>query len=251
MQKSIIISLILSFIVINGYGQESSVYSKSNAILFNIDYYLHQPNKDLADRFGRNLSIGGGVEFINKHHYIFGIDGYYLFGQIVKEDPLAQLRTYDGGIIGANDAFTSLVLRERGYFIGATLGKIFQFNPKSSSRSGIRVAITGGMLQHKIRIQDDYKNAPQVAGNYVKGYDRLTNGPALRGFIGYQYLSSNKLINLKIGFDYTIGFTKSKRAYDYDLMSADTKQRTDILYGLRIGWILPFYLVKEAGDIYY
>jgi hypothetical protein len=83
---------------------------------------------------------------------------------------------------------------------------------------------------------------------YQKGYDRLTMGPALTQFVGYSYQSNNRYYNFFIGVDFMEAFTKSVRKYNYDTRQADTDQRLDITYGLRVGWLIPIYLKSKNSS---
>ena len=67
-------------------------------------------------------------------------------------------------------------------------------------------------------------------------------------YAGYTYFGKNKLINFTLGVDALFGFTQGRRDYLYDVMRADTKQRLDILYGLRGGWFIPIFK-RKSEDI--
>ena len=62
-------------------------------------------------------------------------------------------------------------------------------------------------------------------------------------------MSKNRLANFFGGFDYTYGRTKSLRKFNYDTQENDTKTHTNILYGVRIGWIIR--LNKRQSQEYY
>lgn len=163
------------------------------AILVHLGYGFHFPGGDLADRFGNAGTLGGGVDFIFKNNFFAGIDGHYLYGTNVKEDPLEPIRTDSGFIIGNDLGIASVVLRERGYYLGGQVGKIFTFG--GQKRAGLRVTVGGGWLLHKIRVQDDARSLTQITGDYGKGYDRLTSGIALNEFLGYQFLGKSRTVN--------------------------------------------------------
>ncbi|PLX14029.1 MAG: hypothetical protein C0594_00545, partial [Marinilabiliales bacterium] len=127
-------------------------------------------------------------------------------------------------------------------------GRVISIDKKNPN-SGILFNVGGGILQHKIHIEVEYNNTPQIQGDYVKGYDRLTNGFAMSEFIGYIYFSDNKILNFYGGFEFIQAFTQSRRSYDYFSMTRDTKKRTDLLYSIKIGWIIPLY--KKIPQKYY
>ena len=218
-----------------------------NALLLHVTFGQHWPGKDLARRFGRDGSFGGGVEVATNSNWSIGIEGHYLFGSTVKEDPLALLRTPEGDIIGNNQLTADVALHERGYYIGGLAGRLFTFGTR---RSGIRLTLGAGMLRHKIRLQDDSQSAGQIAGDYAKGYDRLTGGLALNQFVGWQHLAANRRANWFIGLECNQGFTRSLRDWDFAKMRKLDGRRTDLRFGIRLGWTLPFYF-GGAEKIFY
>ncbi len=212
-----------------------------DAILVNFAYSFQWPGGDLADRFGFSNSIGGHLEFLtNKTNFILGLQGSYLFGKNVDEDVISHLRTPEGEFIDRNGVFSSVVLRQRGFHFSAQFGKLFALS-KNNPRNGIRATLGVGLFEHKIRVQDDSQSLPQFFGDYKKGYDRLTNGLALTEFIGFQSLSKNRMVNFFIGVEFTQAFTQNRRNWNFDTRSKDEESRLDLLWGVKVGWILPFY----------
>ena len=121
---------------------------------------------------------------------------------------------------------------------------------ENNKNSGIFMYVGLGYMQHKINIYDVDKTLPQITGNLKKGYDRLTGGPAAEQFIGYMFLARNRLVNWFAGIEIQEGFTTGLRGYQYDLMGTDNKQRHDILFGIKLGWMLPLYQ-KAPKEFYY
>lgn len=226
---------------------DDSERNKGNAILLHLTFGLHQPFGDMADRFGADGNFGIGLEYLTANNIILGVEGQYLFGPKVKEDPLAILRTPEGDIIGNDRTIASVVLRKRGYYLGGMVGKLFTFNEK---RSGIRLTLGAGLLRHWIRIQDDNSSVTELTGDYKKGYDRLTGGLALNQFIGWQHLAANRRSNWLIGFEFNEGFTNTLRDWDFNDRRKLDDSRLDLRIGLRVAWTLPFYQGK-AEEIYY
>ncbi|MCP3928456.1 MAG: hypothetical protein GY705_05075 [Bacteroidetes bacterium] len=249
--KFLFIPFIIVLSVQVSLSQEAAANS-GNALLVKISYGAQRPGGHLSDRFGNNLNVGGGAEWITaKNNFLFGLDGGFLFGNTVKQDVLANLRTEEGSIISNDRVYANIELRERGIQLGVFVGKLFSLSNKNP-RSGIRITVGGGLLQHKIRIQDDpIKTVSQLSGEYKKGYDRLTNGFALTEFIGYQILSANRQINFYAGFEFVQGFTKDRRDWDYYEQQKLEVDRLDQLYGFKVGWILPFYIGQNPEEIYY
>lgn len=223
------------FLNVTTYAQDfpSKLYHVS------FEYGVHAPGADLKDRFGTNFQAGIHIERIQlKSGLLFGLSSHFLFGNVVKEDVLTNLRTSDGGIIGNDRLFATVVLRQRGLNTQAYIGKIFKVIDGHYS-SGIKITIGAGVLQHKIRVQDDSRSVTELTGEYLKGYDRLTNGLAINTFIGYQHIGKNRRINFIAGFDFVMAFTQSRRDFDFALMMADETRRTDMLSGFKVGWMLP------------
>ncbi|MFN7118136.1 MAG: hypothetical protein ACK4TA_15155 [Saprospiraceae bacterium] len=231
---------------------QSEPLNKGTGILVHFGLGAQVPGGDLADRFGFNMNVGGGLEVLTaERNFIFGLQSYFLLGSDVKENPLANLTNNEGFIVSGEGNYADIQLQERGYYIGAMVGKLFSLSTKNP-RSGIRATLGAGLLQHKIHIQDDpVQFVPQLQDNYKKGYDRLTNGLAIHTFVGYQMLSVNKRINFYVGMELTQGFTQNRRSINFDTRNVDSTQRTDLLLGARAGLILPFYGGKGAAEIYY
>ena len=212
------------------------------APMFTTNFAYQIPGGDMAKRFRANANMGFSVLVKTKGKWVFGADWSFLFGKKIKEDGiLDSIANSDNYLINSKGEYANVKLYERGYSIGLKAGRLFNVlapNPNS----GILVMAGPGFLQHKIRIYDHFNAVPQVDGEYKKGYDRLTNGLSFTAFIGYVYLGNSRLINFFGGFEFTQAFTKSRRSYDYDLRKRDTTQRTDLLTGFRIGWILPLYV---------
>ena len=240
----------LLLIPVSTFAQDLSE-NKGPGLLFNISYAAQTPAGDLVDRFGSNFNIGLNLEYItDKSNFIFGLESGYIFGNDVKTNVLTHLQTAEGFIIGNDRTYADIQLRMRGFYFGAMVGKLFTLSDVNK-RSGIRFTVSSGLLQHKIRIQDDpLRDVAQLSTEYKKGYDRLTNGLAFNEFIGYQLLSRNRRINFYAGIEMTQAFTKSRRDYNFDTMSVDEENRLDLLFGIRVGWVLPFYF-GNGGEIYY
>ncbi len=221
-----------------------------NSLFLNVSYSAQLPAGELANRFGLSMSAGTSLEyFLANKNLIIGAEAYYLFGQTVKEDILAFARTTEGEILGDIGTYAQVDLRQRGYFWGGHIGRFFKTKEGDNQIGGLRVTLGGGFLQHYIRIQDNQNvSIAQLSGAYRAGYDRLTNGFALNQFIGWQVLSRNKRINFHIGLELTEGFTKNRRGFNFDTGLRDDKNRLDMLYALKLGWMLPFWSAQKASE---
>ncbi len=207
------------------------------------------PGGDLADRFGNNFTIGGVFQLKTRNNLVVGLDGQFLFGNKVKENTiLDSLITGQGGIISAQGEFADVVLYQRGFKFEVKAGKIFPvLGPNRNS--GLFTSLGAGILQHKIRIENTGSSIPSIEKDYKKGYDRLTNGFCYTLFAGYMNFSNNRLVNFYAGFEFTQAFTVNRRSFNFDTREQDQKQRKDMLFGIRAGWVIPIY--KRAPKDYY
>jgi hypothetical protein len=213
-------------------------------------FAIQLPGGNLADRFGYNFNVGGSLIRKLKSNWMFAIEGQFLFGDQVNENHiLDSISTQQGFVIGTNGGYADIFLYERGFHFLMKAGKVFPvFSPNSNS--GLMATVGLGLLQHKVRIQNDDENAPQVLGDYVKGYDRLTNGLSITESIGWLYLGKNHIANFTFGFEFTQAFTKNRRSWNFDEMRKDDTSRVDLLYGFRAAWIIPFY-GRKPKEFYY
>ncbi len=244
-----LLMLWLSLAPLAGAGQGSIRDSAINMHIVSMGYSFQVPGGDLADRFGWNSMLEGGYAFKFRSNLCLAAHGGFLFGNNIREDSiLAGIQNADGFILGDDGKFADVRLYERGYHISLTAGKLFTWG-KPNPNSGILALIGPEFIQHKIRIEPIGNTAPQVSGDYRKGYDRLTNGIGLHEMIGYYYFGNRYLVNFYVGIECIQAFTKNRRDYNFDTMSKDDRTRVDMLYGIRAGWMLPLY--KKAPQKFY
>ncbi|MEP6796407.1 MAG: hypothetical protein ABJB16_18910 [Saprospiraceae bacterium] len=232
----------------------TTTYSQSgNSVkLLEFKYGFQVPMADMNTRFGGSNDLGVSLQFASLTHTSFiGAEGIFFFGSIVKEDVLAHLRTFDGSILGLLGQAGDVSLRERGFYLGLDAGKIFKTTKVENNLTGFRAQIGAGLLQHKIRIQDNSNNVPALNHNYIKGYDRLTNGPALHLSLGYQYENPNNNFHFNLMGDIYGSRTASKRDYDNLTGGYLDNKRTDILAGLTLSYIVSISRTDKADHIYY
>ena len=255
MKRYVLIVLISIFFAINSFSQISD--SSINVWMIEVNYSFQVPFGDMAKRFGVNSTIGAGLTYKLKSNFTFGAEVSYLWGNTMKQTEILNnlmLSNADdddtpyGNIINSEGELSSIKLSECGFYAGAKFGYVIKFK-KPNPNSGIILNVGGGILQHKILIENKNNNIPSLSGDYKKGYDRLSNGFALREFLGYQFLSSNRFINFYVGVEFIQAFTKCRRLVNFDTMQKDISKRHDFLLGIRAGWILPIY--NRAPDKYY
>lgn len=207
------------------------------------DYGYNLPGGDLYTRFGNNSTMGAIAGFKSRKNNFYILEWNYIFGEKVKESGmLDSIATSDGYLIDVEGKLADIRIFERGFTLHAQYGHLFPIKEISPNRNtGLLVTAGIGMLQHKVRIYDNGGRSPQLTGDYLKGYDRMTSGLSFSQFVGYWYMSSNRFVNFYFGVEAYEAITKSRRSWDYDLMRADTQQRFDVMYGFRAGWIIPLY----------
>lgn len=209
------------------------------------------PSGDMSDRFGRNMNFQLGIDHIMSNNWYMSGWFTYRFGDQVKEDVLAHFRHQSGDFLAPDGQTAIVLLRQRGAALGLTGGKIIPMG-KPTTHSGIRIGVGVHYASHYIRIQDENNAINQVLDPYKKGYDRLTRGFGISQEIGYQYLSTDGLLNLYAGLELNQSFTSSVRSIDFTTNTNNSGSRTDILSGVRVAMFIPIFRgSQEAEDIYY
>ena len=226
--------------------------------LIQVNYAFDIPGGDLAKRFGNNHELGAGFFYKSKKGWLYGVEGGFIFGNQLRDDAnvINTLRTENGEILGANGEtegfYPNVRLHQRGYKIPQfKFGKLFH-HPilKGSDNSGPFIMGGAGFMQYKVKIQDVDRVLPQLSGDYVKGYDHLTNGITTAQSIGYMYLDKHKLMNLSISFEFMQGFTQNRRDWNADTRSPENDPQFDLMYGFKISWFVPLYPKLSTGYYY-
>lgn len=267
MKNFITLFLIFSSLISQAqYGKVAKPVIADSAFtipLFTVSYAKQWTGSDMASRFGANNNIGGSFAVKTKTNWYFGIKGSFIWGATVKQNNIldniaTRFPTYDDNdnfdgeqilTINSNGNVSEIFLDQRGSSFFAIGGRLFN-NFAPNKNSGILVYGGIGTLHHKISIKYQGDDIPQLNDKLKEGYDRLSLGFAVNGFVGYLFMSKNRLLNFYAGFDYTQGWTKSLRKYNYDTQAPDNKVNNDILYGVRIGWILRLNK-RSTQEFYY
>ncbi|MCP9235919.1 hypothetical protein [Lewinella sp. JB7] len=249
MRWTFFLSLILPLSV---YAQSlAGVRNLDRAVLVHLGYGAFTSAGDLGDRFGGGFSLESAVTFMPlDSRWQFGVMGQYGFGNQVREDVLAGLRTSAGFIIGNQREPAAIELRQRQLFVGPRAGYTLPLG--DNPRAGLQLTTGVGYFMSRIRFQQDPAQfVPQIDKGAQAGYDRLAGGPAMYQFIGYQQLGRDRRLNFFAGGEMTLAFTKQLRSYDIPLGTAPPADgRTDVVLGLRAGLILPIY-GGEGKEIFY
>lgn len=204
----------------------------------------------MADRFGANSNIGTSFHIKTKKNIYFGAEGSFVFGSNVSQFGLmSNLFTSDNEILSNSGEVAEVLVQQRGWLVTLNAGKVFPLR-KSNPNSGILLKGGIGYMQHKIRLETQMHTVTQLEDEYIKGYDRLTSGLLFSQFAGYFHMSNNRFANFYLGVEAYQGLTSGRRSWNFDTQNRDEGMRTDLLFGLRAGWVIHIY--KRTGrDFYY
>lgn len=196
---------------------------------------------DISDRFGNNLTAGGGFMYKTSSNYLFGLDYGFLFGGDVRENVLSEVNTSREEPINRAGNLDPVDLQQRGHSAFIQGGKLFPvIGPNRNS--GVTVKAGAGFLSHWINLHySGQRRIPQIDPPYDKGYDRLTYGPAANLSVGYFHFSDENTFNFFVEADYIHGFTQNQRAFNFDEMRKDDERKQDMLLGIRFGVFFPFF----------
>jgi len=209
------------------------------------------PGANLADRFGVGYLMGLSLDYKFGKNWYVGGEGGFLFGTQVKETNHIEQTLAQNGMVITDEGFLDGVnLNLRGGIAKVNVGKSIFFKAAKPS-NGILFKLGAGYMQHKILIDVNKKNTPQLSGQYAKGYDRFSNGLLLSQYIGLIRLDKGKFVNVTLGFEITEGFTRNARPYDFYLEQKLTEKRVDLMYGVKFTWMIPVYIGKSSSSQYY
>ncbi|MBC6993282.1 hypothetical protein QWY85_13455 [Neolewinella lacunae] len=221
------------------------------AVLIHLGYGPYVSAGDLNARFGNGWSLDGGAAWMPQNSNLaLGFKVQFGFGNQVREDVLASLRTRDGFLIGNQREPADIQLRQRQLFVGPSLGYTLPIG--SNQRAGLQLTSSVGYFFHRIKIQNDpVQSVPQLDEALKGGYDRLTGGPAFYQFIGFQQLAVDRLLNFYLGVEATVGTTRALRNFDFPTGAPPPEDtRLDALLGFKAGLIIPLYF-GEGREIFY
>ncbi len=242
MRQSFSFLLLFLFLSLISQGQRNVSDSTISTFMFNAAYSFQFPSGDLTDYFGINSTIGGGILYKSNRNWVSGISAGYLFGDKVNNrgELLAQISTSEGEIIDGDGLNTSLALFERGYHLRLVAGKLIPaFGPNPNS--GFLLLASAGYLSHHIRIETQFGSAPQLKGDYSKGYDKLRGGFALGTEFGYLIMSNSRVMNFSASVEFVQAWTNSLRDYDFSIKKKDNKHYIDQYIGFKLCWYIPTY----------
>ena len=246
--------LLIVFLLLPALSSAQGLRGERNtdrAIAFHFAYGPMTSGGDLADRFGNGFSFGGGLMLLPKEsNWEFGFRADFGFGDQVKQDVLAGLRTSEGFVIGNQREPADVQLRQRQLFLGPSVGYTLALG--DNQRAGLHFRSSLGYFYHRIRVQRDVvQGVAALNEEFLAGYDRLAGGFAVHQFIGYQQLAADRKLNFYAGTEVLAGFTRQLRAFDIpSRMVPDQSGRVDLVLGVKVGIIIPLYL-GDGEEIFY
>lgn len=245
----VLFSLLNSF---NSVAQRNVADSAITTPWIAAHYGLNGTAGDLNDRHGvfNHVGIFAGVK--TNRNWVYGLEGSFMFGGIVKEDGLfTHLIDSKGNITDQNGDIAVVVLYSRGFHVNGSVGKIIPvIGPNKNS--GLYVNVGAGYLMHKIRIETQEQVVPQLELDYKRGYDRLSSGLNTHQFFGYAHMANQGFVNFYGGFYLQEGFTYNRRPIFYDQPETPVSQDVmiDIQYGIKFAWMIPIYK-RKPKDFYF
>lgn len=241
--------IMLSVTVI--HAQESDKEKPSSIPMFYGFYGYQWPGADMAEKFGSNSAIGPGFMWKASSNWLFGVEYNYLFGNNVKDslNILKGIMTSEGNVISGDGTPSLVALFERGHIVEAKFGKLIPVI-NADKNSGIFFTVGLGYITHKIRIEVQNESAPQLKGDYKRGYDRLSGGFMLSQSVGFMYFGKSRLLNFTLSVEAFEGWTKPYRDYYFDTMTAPEGKKFDFLIGPKIAWMIPLRQ-RSLKEFYY
>jgi hypothetical protein len=232
-------------------AKKKKKYEADPVMIICANYNGQFPFGNIKERFGFNSLFSLELLYKTKNNWLFGANGGFIYGSNVKQNyVLDNLENPNGLFVTQYNDLTGVRLQEQGFNVQATFGKIIPVSRKFPN-SGVLLLTGFGMLQHKIAINVRAAELPQLSPEYKQGYDRLTNGPVISQFAGYTFMARRKYFCGYAGLQFDAGFTADRRPYDFYLMAPLKSQGVDMFLGLKIGYMIPVFLLTSEKEYYY
>jgi hypothetical protein len=219
----------------------------------------------LASTFNYNLSIGAELTFKTVSNWTFDVGFNYMFGSKIRKSPKEILGDMVMDTVrgpfwpifnGAGNNGVNFSCEGRYWHFGATIGKIVPLDRWKNSGLWFKMGI--GYFGHKIYFNDPNSFFPQIDQDkkhpYRLGYDQRSSGVALNQFFGYMFMQKRRVLSFYIGIEFWEIFSKPDRGY---IFVGELAGNTDLLprkfsglFGVKLGWILPFYEKKRVTTFY-
>lgn len=232
----------------------------------------------LASTFKSNYSIGLDLTIKTKSNWTIDVGFNYMFGSNIRpasrnSNKVETARGIFGDMVidretmykdsikhepaffnGAGNNGVTLNYEGRYWSFSATVGKIIPLDRWKNSGLWLKMGI--GYFEHKIYFNDPNSFFPQIdqATNYRLGYDQHSSGVALNQFFGYMFMQKRRVLSFYVGIELWEIFSKPDRGYifvgQYAGNTDKLQRKFSGLFGVKAGWILPFYEKKRVTTFY-
>jgi len=230
------------------YAQEEQK-EKISFPMVGTGFGIIQPMGYLSARFGTFMQAGFDVSMLIRSRFITGLDFKYAFTSNVKEDVLAPIKTSEGFVINNEGNPADIRISGRMWYLVSDFSFLIPWGAVNN-RSGILAGIGAGYVEHRIKFLDYAQIVAALDHSMYKGYDRLSGGIIIRENLGYQFISNNRLTNVKLVLSLSQMMTKNYRGFNYDTGKPDNDLKFNLCFHATLVWILPLYK-KTAEGIYY
>ena len=207
-----------------------------------------------ADTYGPALVTGARVEVASARGWLIDLHGDLLYGNRVKIDPLAGLRT-DVGILGDESDRArpvDIALRSRGFRVATLFGYQRVYG---ASNLGWRALVGPSYTVHNIRIQDDATlTTSNLRSDYKRGYDRRAGGWGGLGEFGGVLTQPDRQTTLFLTATVNVFRAVPLRSTQFDLQVQAPAPAIDVALGLKVGVVVALYRPtsrEQAEEIYY
>lgn len=209
---------------------------------------------DWAERYPAYTALPLRLEYYHKNKYTLGADFSFYLGSQVNSVGMFPDMTDEDGSLRDNNGYPAVIrYYMRGWSSRAYALKIIPLNYNAQKEARWSMQLGGGLgyTRHYTKFNFDLDMVPQLEGEYLGGYDRLSAGAQLFEQLRFQYLD-NSSVSLSAGFELLQGFTKHQRAYDFSSRSAQQQNFFDLGFGAFVGVIIPIKLGQtSASEEYY
>ncbi|MCK5847467.1 MAG: hypothetical protein KAG84_08505 [Bacteroidales bacterium] len=249
---TLLFSIFFLLFSINSLAQKSIRDSSIFIPSLSFNYGIHTPISGIiSDTYGYNHAVGGDLNFKLKTNISVGLGFEYMFSDnVINEDAyFKNIKNTNGYVIDGNGQFAEVFLYERGYNIQLFAGyQLDVLSPNPNSGPYVQLGI--GFMQYHTRIENKDLSANAVIDDYAEMYDRLRNGFSSTQVLGYRLMGNRNLANFFIAVEFTEAWTNNRRNYNADLDESQQGKSMDLLIGVKVGWLIPFY-GRAPKEYYY
>ena len=240
-----------------GYSQfngNNGVYTQPPLVTLQVGGGYSVSGGDWAQRFPYFASMQLGASYQPVSNWMLGAEYEPYLGSTVNTSGIFDGINGDSGDLIDMFGFPAVIRAyQRGYSLRAWAGRAIDFKTKGTATWSVYGQLGLGSTQHYIRYQFDEGQVPQLSGDYLGGYDRLSAGWQLSQRLGIQYYN-NEAISFQLAFTAHQGHTQHMRAWNYAANSADQGPKTDLAFGLHGAVIIPIKLTGfkvEKEPVYF